>query len=400
MSDKKEVLKEIIKKLHDGADSEEIKNQFREILKQTTAVEISMAEEELIAEGLPKEQIQKLCDVHLAIFRESIEQKQLDVPSGHPIYILKGEHNILLSAAEQLRDLVSTIRPGDKEGFSEKASELRRLVKMFKNSSNHYLREENVLFPYLEKHGITQPPAIMWSEHDQIRETESEIYRLAGDYGEQVLENLESLKENTATLARLLSDHFYKETNVLFQTSLRIFSNTEWSEIVSGFDEVGYCPFSPGLPARAPVTEAPTKASAPEEGLIDLGAGRLRVDVLRAVLNTLPIDITFVDANDEVAYFSESPERIFVRSRAVVGRSVQLCHPQKSVHVVNRILKDFREGKRNMAEFWINVAGQLIHIRYFAVRSETNQYLGCLEVSQNITDIKKIEGEKRLLDDV
>ena len=146
---------------------------------------------------------------------------------------------------------------------------------------------------------------------------------------------------------------------------------------------------------------APSDQSQPalSDGFVELGSGTLQADVLRAVLNTLPVDITFVDENDRVAYFSESPERIFVRSRAVIGRSVQLCHPQKSVHVVNKILDDFRAGDRNAAEFWINLGGQLIYIRYFAVRNDEGEYLGCLEVSQNLTEIKKIEGEKRLLDE-
>jgi DUF438 domain-containing protein len=108
--------------------------------------------------------------------------------------------------------------------------------------------------------------------------------------------------------------------------------------------------------------------------------------------------MTFVDAKDRVQFFSESPERIFVRSRAIVGRSVQLCHPQNSVHVVEEILNDFRDGKKDTAEFWINLGGKTIHIRYFAVRDDEGNYLGCLEVSQDITEIMKITGEKRLLD--
>ena len=399
MAEKRAVLKEIIRRLHDGADPDDVKKQFREFLKNTTAVEISMAEEELIREGIPKAQIQSLCDLHLAIFRESIEEKQLDVSQGHPIFILKEEHRILESAAEELKTLTASIAPGDREDFRINVPDIRRIVNLFKDSANHYLREENVLFPILEKHGITQPPAIMWSEHDQIRETESDLYSLLGDYDDSVSENLTEIKERASTLSSLLTNHFYKESNVLFQAALRLFSDTEWSQVVEGFREVGYCSFSPEV--RDMESTAPSDQSQPalSDGVVDLGSGTLQADVLRAVLNTLPVDITFVDENDRVAYFSESPERIFVRSRAVIGRSVQLCHPQKSVHVVNKILDDFRAGDRNAAEFWINLGGQLIYIRYFAVRNDEGEYLGCLEVSQNLTEIKKIEGEKRLLDE-
>jgi len=135
------------------------------------------------------------------------------------------------------------------------------------------------------------------------------------------------------------------------------------------------------------------------EDVIDLDTGELNQREIKAIMNTLPIDITFVDKDDTVRYFNRPEERIFPRTKSVIGRRVQMCHPQKSLHVVNRILQDFREGKRDVAEFWINVKGRLIYIRYFAVRDRNGEYLGTLEVTQDITEIKKIEGERRLLDD-
>ena len=125
--------------------------------------------------------------------------------------------------------------------------------------------------------------------------------------------------------------------------------------------------------------------------------GGLSKKELEAILNTLPVDITFIDKEDTVRYFSDSKERIFPRTKAIIGRKVQQCHPQKSVHIVDQILKDFKSGKKDAAKFWIDLEGRLIYIRYFAVRSKNGDYLGCLEVTQDITDIKKIEGEKRLL---
>jgi len=135
------------------------------------------------------------------------------------------------------------------------------------------------------------------------------------------------------------------------------------------------------------------------EDVIDLDTGELNQREIKAIMNTLPIDVTFVDKDDTVRHFNRPEERIFPRTKSVIGRRVQMCHPQKSLHVVNRILQDFREGKRDVAEFWINVKGRLIYIRYFAVRDRNGEYLGTLEVTQDITEIKKIEGEKRLLDD-
>ncbi|MEM3672787.1 MAG: PAS domain-containing protein [Candidatus Bathyarchaeia archaeon] len=134
------------------------------------------------------------------------------------------------------------------------------------------------------------------------------------------------------------------------------------------------------------------------EGTLQFENGTLSKEEIEALLDTLPVDITFVDANDTVKYFNKAEKRIFVRTKAVIGRKVQLCHPQKSVHVVNRILEAFKKGEKDVAEFWIQIGNRLIHIRYFAVRDKNGKYLGTLEVTQDITDIKKIEGEKRLLD--
>ena len=125
---------------------------------------------------------------------------------------------------------------------------------------------------------------------------------------------------------------------------------------------------------------------------------KLAHEVIEALLDALPVDITFVDQEDRVRYFNKEGKRIFARSRKIIGLKVQKCHPQKSIHVVNQILEDFRNKKRDSANFWIDLKGQKIYIRYFAVRDKEGKYLGGLEVTQDITGIQKITGEKRLLD--
>jgi PAS domain S-box-containing protein len=132
--------------------------------------------------------------------------------------------------------------------------------------------------------------------------------------------------------------------------------------------------------------------------ILQFGTGSLSKEEVGAVLDSLPVDISFVDREDRVKYFNKAEKRIFARTKAVIGRKVQLCHPQKSVHVVNKILEAFKTGKKDVAEFWINMNNRLIHIRYFAVKDKDGEYLGTMEVTQDITDIKKIEGQKRLLD--
>jgi len=183
---------------------------------------------------------------------------------------------------------------------------------------------------------------------------------------------------------------------------MRVVTEQEWRDARREFDEVGYCRFTPehltAIPGVKEVEKRKPEAVIAPEGLLRFETGTLSKDETEAVLNTLPVDITFVDKEDTVRYFSKSEGRIFVRTKAVIGRKVQQCHPQKSVHIVNRILDSFRTGKKDVAEFWLQVKERLIYIRYFAVRDENGKYLGTMEVTQDITDIKKIEGEKRLLD--
>jgi hypothetical protein len=322
------------------------------------------------------------------------------IPENHPIYILTEEHKALLGFA---KELVKAQRKLKKEDIldpkSKKIKFLTHIIEHLKESEKHYLREENVLFPYLEKHGITQPPKVMWMEHDMIRKIKKNIYHLSEKKNDiPFSEFSKNLSELASQLSEMLHSHFEKENNVLFPTSLKLFKENEWRDIKREFDEIGYCCFTPET-ARVTAEESekiPSKFES--EGKIPFETGSLSQSEIESILNTLPVDISFVDKDDVVRYFSQTKERIFVRTKAVIGRKVQQCHPQKSVHLVNKILNDFKAGVRNKAEFWINLNDRLIYIQYFAVRDRKGNYLGCLEVTQDITEIKKIEGERRLLD--
>jgi len=397
--DKKEVLKDIIRKLHEGANPEAVKARFKEALEGVTSLEIARVEEELIKEGLPREEVHRLCEVHLAVFRESLEREKALAPPGHPICILVEEHQILLSFADELKGIARRLKEAG-EMDSVSLEQLRRIEEHHKDSESHYVREENALFPYLEKHGVTEPPAIMWMEHNRIRETKKGFYKLIDSREEMEFRGFAGqLNEVASSLAELLTSHFHKENNILFPVSLRVIAEDEWRDIRLQFDELGYCRFTPeSALARPTAVEAP--APAPEVvGRVAFETGALSREELEAILDTLPVDITFVDKEDTVRYFNRGQERIFPRTKAVIGRTVQQCHPQKSLHVVNRIIEDFRSGRRDVAEFWINHKGRFVHIRYFPVRGRGGEYLGVLEVPQDVTDIKKLEGEKRLLDE-
>ncbi len=398
-SEKKENLKSLIKRLHRGEDPEKLKEKFKELIKDISGDEIARIEEELIKEGMPQEEIRRLCDIHISLFKESIEKEKVLVGSGHPIHILMEEHKILLIFADELKKCAQKIGGKDKASKQNVSEELRQIQEKFKSSASHYLREENVLFPYLERHGVTQPPAMMWMEHDKIREIEKNLYEFISHCSGMDLGLFQkSLRDLSSELAETLSGHFYKENNILFPTSLKVISDNEWKDIKKEFGELGYCPFTPRLAVTGMKETAAERAARPgSEGIASFSTGNLSHEEIEAIFNTLPVDLTFVDREDTVRYFSQTKERIFPRTKAVIGRKVQQCHPQKSLYVVNQILEDFKSSRRDVADFWIHLDGKLIYIRYFAVRDEKGEYLGCLEVSQDITNIKSIEKEKRLL---
>ncbi len=393
-----EVVKEIIKKLHEGADPKEVQAEYSEFLEETTTTDISRAEEELIREGMPVEKVRKMCDVHIAVFQSQLEKNNDIAPQGHPVSILMSEHNALLEISKEVFTLTKAIMES-RQSSDDMLTQLRYLVQQIKDSANHYLREENVLFPHLEKHGVTQPPAIMWMEHDQIREVEKKLFDIFNGSDEDVLQQVATVEHLALSLNELLASHFYKENNILFPTALRVMDEDEWPEVMHGFMDIGFCPFTPRFPDIFEQIKATPETTESSEGLIQFETGVLSPEMIEGIFNTLPVDITFVDADDKVKFFSESGGRIFVRSKAVIGRSVQLCHPQKSIDIVNRILDDFRNNRRDSADFWINIKGRMIYIRYFAVRNREGKYLGTLEMTQDITEIQKLKGEKRLLDD-
>jgi PAS domain S-box-containing protein len=398
---RKETLKELIRDLHEGADPERVKEKLRQALGNATAVEIAQAEEELILEGMPSEEIHRLCDIHLAVFRESLESAKPLAAPGHPVYILMEEHKVLLRFGAELMAVAQGLRGGANSVGPNRLVELESLVENLKDSESHYVREENVLFPYLERHGITQPPAIMWMEHDQIREVKKGLYGLVGNHGSMGFSAFAGQLETVSSaLAELLTSHFQKESSILFPAALRVITEEEWTEARQQFDELGYCRFTPeeatGLVEEVAEATAPAREV---EARVSFESGALSVAELEAILNALPVDITFVDKDDRVKYFNQSKERIFPRTRAIIGRRVEQCHPQKSVHIVSRIVEEFRSGRRDVAEFWIDYEGMFVHILYFAVRDRDGQYLGVLEVTQDIMHMKQLEGEKRLLDE-
>ncbi|GAB4370902.1 MAG: DUF438 domain-containing protein [Calditrichia bacterium] len=396
---RKELLKHMILQLHEGKTAEAIKKQLIRLLGKVPYGLVVEAEQELIAEGLPAQEVLKLCDIHGEALKGIVDQTGAQqAPPGHPVHTFQKENEVLSREVETIQKIFQQIQEvEDSEDVSRQWLQLHGHFNHLMDVDKHYLRKENLLFPFLEKYGITGPPTVMWGKHDEAREL------LKG-----ALETLSATREISAGEAKAaielvlqpavkaIDEMIYKEEEILFPMCLDTLTELEWYEIYQQSNEIGYCLYDPqdhwepeGLPAPRREEKSDDK--------IQLSTGNFTPEELEAIFTTLPVDVTFVDKEDTVRFFSNNPDRIFDRNRAILGRKVQMCHPPSSMHVVQQILDDFKSGKEKRAAFWINFHGKFIHIEYFALHNRRGEYLGTLEVSQDLTELRQLEGEQRLL---
>jgi DUF438 domain-containing protein len=404
---RQEILKDLIQELHAGKSVDDVKGAFARLIQDVDPSEIAEMEQSLIAEGLPETEVKRLCDVHVAVFRESLDaqaQARPETIPGHPVHTFLAENAAaekVLAALQEAMDVLQAT-PGTAQ-LAKTRQELARL----REYETHYVRKENVLFPYLERHNFSGPSTVMWAIHDDVRAGWKALDQLlvAGPNDDWATFNA-SLDEIFVPLKTAISEMFYKEENILFPTALKKLSQEEWVEIRAQESGVGYCYVEPGhswLPA-APVGDLPTIL--PTDTPLETAALELHLDTgvvtpeqINLLLTHLPVEITFVDKDDRVRYYSQTKDLIFPRSPAIIGRQVQNCHPPASVHRVQRILDDFRAGRRDSAEFWIHMKGMFVYIRYFAIRDEAGEYQGTMEVTQEISRIRQLQGERRLQDE-
>ena len=399
-SQRKEMLKKVLRMLHEGQSMEEVKAKFGALLDEVGADEIVEIERLLIEDGTPVEEIQGLCDVHVSLFRESLDkQKVAETIPGHPVFTMRGENQILERYLHSFDEaLKAYLAKRDEASRGELQSELERITKY----DVHYLRKENQLFSYLEKHGFEGPSKVMWGIHDEIRTLWHSLAALLAAEEEKDFAELKSLG---VQMSGTMRDMVYKEDKILFTAALERLSEQEWAELRAQEDEIGHFVLKPSnewkpeVAVDSHLADLATHAGN-ADSLFSLSTGALTGEQINLMLTHMPVDVTFVDENDEVRFFSQTKERIFERSPAIIGRKVQNCHPPQSVDKVQQILKDFKAGKRDEAEFWIQMMGMFIHIRYFALRDDKGAYRGTIEVSQNLAPLRALEGEKRLLNDV
>ena len=392
-------LKELILKLHAGESQESIRQELVQTLGTIPYGEVVEVEQELLQEGLPQEELLQLCDVHSAVLEGNVDLGAArSIPDGHPLDVLMHENRALASVIDSANAGLAALGGIDDAELRPAVLGLTALFNQLIDVEKHYLRKEYLLFPYLERVGVTGPPKVMWGKHDEIRDLlkgSLEILRTQDITKDELLAATEIVLQPAV---KGVADMIIKEEEILFPMLMDALSDADWYEIQRQTPEFGYCLYDPPTEWAPPGLETATPdATRQQGGRIQLPSGSFSAEDLQAILNTLPVDITFVGSDDRVKYFSQSSERIFQRNRAILNRDVRHCHPPASAHIVDKILEDFKSGRQTRAPFWINLHGRMIHIEYFALHNDGGEYLGTLEVSQDLTHYRALEGEQRIL---
>ncbi len=390
MPDKKEALKQIIRSLHEGATIENAKRRFAAEVGTVDTAELVSIEQALIEEGLTPEEVTRFCNVHVQLVQDSLE-KVVDKTAEPPaIVALRSENAVIRGLTGKVRLIAERADHG--RPLNEVLGEVEDELAQLKKVGHHYAVKENTLFPYLELHGFSGPSQVMWAKDDEIRSmTKTALSAIRSVETEETWRGFRD--GDLYPLLDEIDGMVDKEQDILFPACLDRLDSEEWAQASIAVDESGAAFERPA--GREPEPGAASRATVGDGELV-FPSGRLSVAQLGPLLNALPLDITFVDADDRVAFFTEGGDRIFMRPRSVLGRKVQNCHPPKSLDAVMSIVSDFKSGERDVAEFWLTIEGRFVYIRYFAVRDGDGTYLGTVEITQDITDIRALEGEKRL----
>jgi hypothetical protein len=438
------VLEGFVRDLHDGKDVENVKRRFKEIVEDVSPTEISEMEQSLINAGMPIENITHLCDAHAAIFKDALSEYELpSMPSGHPVHTYRAENEAIARVCDELDALLTEL--GDTPSnvdFARNAGVITEVFEQLCLIELHYQRKEYQLFPFLERAGVTGPPKVMWGVHDEIRAMlkgarAALVSRDAGAFAARARDAMTAVREMA-----------FKEHFIMLPMALELLKEADWLEMRRGEDAIGYALVKPGtdwptvemikghLSAGSTAQVQPDTAHYAHDGrasidyayaqtagedyadasnagadfasagggagfatvMLNFQTGVLTPEQANLLFNHLPVEISFTDENHIVRYYSEGKERIFPRSPGVIGRHVENCHPPKSLHMVRAILDAFVKGERDVSEFWIEFQGKFVYIRYFAIRDAAGRFRGAMEVVQDVTRIRSLEGERRLFD--
>ena len=386
-----EILADFSRRLIDGENGRMLIEKHQKIINTVTPAETMQVLDKLLSEGLPVASVKTNVGKIINVFYKSLCTYKWERPGeGHFLYYMMLENREVQIIMTEFKSVTKNYFKGENQDIPGLTLRLRLLVEKLKTYELHYIKKENILFPYIEK-AFPQFRCLqlMWSFHDDFRR----ILKVLEIILQNELPDKEVLNKEIGKLFFVVLPIIFREEQIVFPVALRAIPEEAWTEMLDQSHETGWC-----------YIEQPDKAfnrqkvSYDLNGKINLGTGFLNPEQLILLLDKLTVDITFIDENDEVLYFSGAKDRIFPRSKAIIGRKVQNCHPPESVHYVNEIITAFRNGKKDNADFWIQLKDRIIYIRYFALRNEQGIYKGTIEVSQDVTDIKSLQGERRLLE--
>ena len=417
-----------------GKNGKELIDKYQEAIENVTPHDMIAMENLQIEKGIKPADIKEDIEKIMNVLNPHLKKYEWTKPEeGHPLYYLMQENRELEKLLQKFKDNIKKIEFDAESVKREEIEKLRSLTLQLQEFDKHFVRKENILFPYLEKKWENyRPLKVMWSLHDDIRKNLKKLLNLLGNKENFDLEIRQILGEILMLMYRMI----FKEENVVFPVAMETLSLNEWKQIQQESLQMGYVYIEPPQknilskkventnqnqkksshsgdsdsqseadsdythPGSLPEMESDTfTGELPLDGVrLGLGTGNLSLEELKMMINKLPLDITYVDQNDRVKFFSNPEERFFPRSKAIIGRTVQNCHPPESVHIVEKILAAFKEGDKEKARFWIQMKGKFILIEYYALRDEAGNYRGTIEVSQNITELRELEGEQRLLD--
>jgi len=420
MSKKLYLIKELLKAIHRGEDVNELKRRFTDVLSQISPLEIPLIEQELIKDGVSVNEILKLCDLHVALFRDYLQSREIkDLPSGHPLDLLIRENEYILKQAEVLTLYASAIlRAQSIEEIKNYLNAFSVVLQELRKIRIHYRKVQMLIFPYLERRGIIAVPRVLWGREDQVilklRELSSLLGKILQVFDEVTVKELAS---KALELSKDVSELVFRENKILFPAVWVLFSEGEWAAIAELGDDIGWLVSveSRWVPKEKAVMPYELSTSLSEEQLsklpkefvdvvsrgikpdtyqvrregdLDLSTGFLSIDEVKALFKSLPIEITYANTDGRVKFYSESfLHRGFVRTKTIIGRRFEYCHPPRLEAMVKTVAKEVIEGRVGFKEFWTKVGDRVIRVLITPVKGDDGKVLGISEVVEDLTDI-------------
>lgn len=297
-----------------------------------------------------------------------------------PIKILKDEHTVILEFLNRMDGIVREIlSQSDFEEIKSLIPRLKHITSHFTDFEKHYSKEENVIFPHLEKSNIIQPVRELWNEHTQIRKLSKKVNELIDNFATiEINQFKHELEKYSLELPDIIMSHFEKENEVLFTAMEKNINEKNLKIITDDFQRIGYC--------CLPLYAEEIKSQFNINEYISLKNSGLDLDTINEVLKILPLDITILDKDDRIVYFNKTKDQLFLRTASIIGRDVILCHPPKAEKTVKKVMELLKKGKKEKICMWSN--DKTKHIQYIAIRNINGEYLGCIETSQDITEYK------------